>query len=114
MDAALIGQGLLSGLLFSLYHIPVYGQSPQLLVAVLLDGTTIMAVDIATGRLVTGILAHVANNLMSFLVKGSLLAALGAPASPFVPHLLLPLTQMAVPVFALSVLVYKKRGVLLR
>lgn len=98
-----------AGAAFMVFHIPVYGSNPYFLATVFMDGATIMAVDIASGRLVTGVLAHMANNLLSFLLQGSILSVLGAPALHIPAQFVAPVPGLIVPLVAFTMLARKRR-----
>lgn len=58
---------ILQAVIFMLFHIPAYGWT-ILLGIIFADGLIIGAIDEQTGRLSTGILAHVGNNFLSYIV----------------------------------------------
>jgi len=65
---------LVQAAVFMVFHIPVYGYSWQNLGIIYAAGLTIGGIDVATGTISTGLLAHVGNNALSFLViTGSVL-----------------------------------------
>ena len=76
---------LLSAIVFVIFHIPAYGYDYFTLGIIFADGLVIAAVDVETGRISTGILAHVGNNALSYItvtgavVLPSALTILGAP-----------------------------------
>jgi hypothetical protein len=88
------GAFVVSGAVFALFHAPALNGDPASLAVILLDGTTMTAINSVTGRLSTSILAHMGNNTLSFLLRASLLSAIGLP--PFVFPALEVVTEQAV------------------
>lgn len=76
---------ILASTVFMILHIPAYGYNFFTLGIIFMDGIVIAAVDVETGRISTGILAHVGNNALSWItVTGAIvlptgLSILGAP-----------------------------------
>ena len=98
---------LINGVIFALFHAPALnGDLPSLLV-ILLDGTTMVAINSVTGRLSTSILAHMGNNTLSFLLKGSILSVAGLP--PFVFPALQVVIPLIVPMALVTFALVKRR-----
>lgn len=56
---------LLSGLIFSVYHLGVYQSSPEAMTYVMFAGIILTYTVLKSGRLSPSILAHITNNLMA-------------------------------------------------
>lgn len=67
------------GAIFAAFHIAVYGMGSLILATILLDGATIIALNVATGRILTGLAAHIGNNVLSFFATGSVLGSVLGP-----------------------------------
>lgn len=57
-----------SGMIFGVYHLAVYGTDPSAMIYVMVAGMVLSWAAVRTRRLSPGILAHVANNIMSTVI----------------------------------------------
>lgn len=99
-----LGGGLLAqAVIFMVFHIPAYGYAVTTLGIIFGDGLVIAAIDVYTGSISTGLLAHIGNNALSFLVVTGavVLPPLFNYSSAIGPLIELPIL--------LSVLAYRKR-----
>lgn len=96
---------LLQAFFFMVFHMPAYGYAVVTLAIIFMDGLIIGAVDLQTGRLSTGLLAHIANNALSYVV---ITGAIILPAPLVLSGV--PLTQFITPAVLGAVFLWNLRA----